>query len=116
MKAYSMDLRERVLAALDAGMTYDEVSLLFDVSRATVGRWRTRQRTTGSCAPGTSPGRPPGVATALDAGIVAQLMAHPDATLREHTACWNASRATPASPSSINRALIRANWTRKKSH
>jgi transposase len=114
MKAYSLDLRERVLAALDAGMTYDQASATFQVSRATVGRWRQRQRQTGSCAPRTSPGRPPRVAHALDAELIAQVAADPDATLREHAARWNTTQPTPASPSSIRRALARADWTRKK--
>lgn len=114
MQAYAMDLRDRVLAALDAGMTYDQASATFQVSRATVGRWRKRQRATGSCAPLPNPGRPAQVARALDAGIVALVSAHPDATLREHAACWNASNATSVSPSSVSRALRRANWTRKK--
>ena len=115
MQAYSLDLRERVLAALDAGMTYDQASATFQVSRATVGRWRQRQRNTGACIPRTSPGRPPRVAQALAVGLIAQVTAFPDATVGEHAARWNASNPTPASPRSISRALARANWTRKKS-
>ncbi|MEX2314215.1 MAG: IS630 transposase-related protein [Thermomicrobiales bacterium] len=114
MQAYAMDLRERVLAALDAGMSYDQTSTIFQVSRATVGRWRKRQRATGSCAPQTSPGRPAHVARALDAGSIALVTAHPDATLHEHATRWNATNPTSVSPSSVSRALRRANWSRKK--
>lgn len=43
MRAYSVDLRERVVAAVDAGMPRDEAARVFGVSRATIktsGRWR----------------------------------------------------------------------------
>ena len=114
MQAYSLDLRERVLAALDAGMTYDQASAIFQVSRATVGRWRRRQRQTGACLPRYSPGRPAQVARSLDAGMAAQLAAHPDATYAEHAAVWYAITGQQVSPSSIRRAVVRADWTRKK--
>jgi transposase len=114
MQAYSLDLRERVLAALDAGMTYEQASATFSVSRATVGRWRQRQRATGACLPRHSPGRPARVGAALDAGLAAQLAAYPDATYAEHAAHWQATTGQRVSPASIRRAIARAGWTRKK--
>lgn len=114
MRAYAMDLRERVLAALDAGMSYDEASMTFQIHRATVGRWRQRQRDTGACVPRPIPGRPRTVADDLDAGIVALVAAQPDATLAELTVQWNATHATPVSPSSVSRALRRTDVRRKK--
>lgn len=112
--AYSVDLRERVLAALDAGMTYDQASQTFDVSRATIGRWRKQQRETGSLVPRTSPGRPPVVATALAGGIRALIAADPDGTLAEHSRQWEAQTGQQVSPSSIHRAVVDAGITRKK--
>ena len=113
MEAYSQDLRERVLAALAAGMTYDQASATFQVSRATVGRWRRRQRETGACVPRTSPGRPARLGAALDADLVAQVRADPAATQAEHAARWTAAHPDlAASARSISRALARAEWTR----
>jgi transposase len=114
MQAYAIDLRERVLAALDAGMTYTQASMTFDVSVSAIVRWRRRMRQTGSCAPRTSPGRPAVVAQALALGIETQVAAHPDATLAEHAALWEATTGTPVSPSSVSRALVAARLTRKK--
>jgi transposase len=51
MKAYSMDLRERVLKDCDAGMSTREVALKFDVSESWVRRLKQRRRETGEVAP-----------------------------------------------------------------
>jgi transposase len=51
MKAYSMDLRERVLADCDAGMSTEEVAAKFSVSPAWVRRLLQRRRDTGEVAP-----------------------------------------------------------------
>lgn len=95
-------------------MTYDQASTTFQVSRATVGRWRTRQRTTGTVQPRPIPGRPRSVAAVLDAGIVALVQSQPDATLAELAQQWNATQPQPVSPSSVSRAVRRAGWSRKK--
>ena len=42
MRAYSMDLRERVVAAVDRGMTQDQAAAIFGVSVNTVGRYLAR--------------------------------------------------------------------------
>jgi transposase len=57
MNAYSKDLRMSVLAAVDRGTTYADVSSLFGVSLATIGRYARRRRETGEVAPRPSPGR-----------------------------------------------------------
>jgi len=54
MRALSMDLRERVLADSDAGMSTDEVSRKYRVSSAWVRRLKQRRRECGEIAP-----RPP---------------------------------------------------------
>src|SRR6266567_4305977 len=51
MRAYSMDLRERVFRDSDAGMTSVAVAEKFDVSRAWVDRLKQRRRETGEVAP-----------------------------------------------------------------
>jgi len=57
MRAYSRDLRQRVLAALARGMSRQQVVITFDVSLATLKRWVPLQRTAASLTPQTSPGR-----------------------------------------------------------
>ena len=48
MRAYSVDLRERVVAAVDRNMPRTEVATTFGVSLATIKRWLVRRRTTGT--------------------------------------------------------------------
>jgi transposase len=54
MRAYSMDLRVRVLAAVDAGDPTAEVAEAFAVSPAWVRRLVQRRRQTGEVAPRTA--------------------------------------------------------------
>jgi transposase len=51
VRAYSMDLRERIVAAVDGGMTQDQAAVTFGVSVNTVGRYLARRRDIGSLAP-----------------------------------------------------------------
>lgn len=51
MRPYSMDLRERVLAACDDGMETAEVAETFAVSQSWVRRLKQRRRESGSIAP-----------------------------------------------------------------
>jgi transposase len=51
MKAYSVDLRKRVLAALDRGMPRSELVTTFQVSLASLKRWHAARRDTGDFTP-----------------------------------------------------------------
>jgi len=64
MKAYSVDPRERVVAAVDAGEARPAIARLFRVSLATIKRYLQRRRATGGLLPGQSPGRTPELAPA----------------------------------------------------
>jgi transposase len=46
-KALSLDLRVRVLAAVQAGASHREAAERFGVSAASVSRWRMREREQG---------------------------------------------------------------------
>ena len=68
MRAYSMDLRERVVAACDAGdATREQIAARFSVSVSWIRDLMRRRRETGSIAPkprggarGAAPGGDPG--------------------------------------------------------
>ena len=47
----SMDLRTRLLAAIDAGMSCRSAAVRFGVAPSTAIRWQAQRRTTGSFAP-----------------------------------------------------------------
>ena len=49
-RPYSLDLRERVVAAVDAGATCREVASIFNVAVSSVVKWAGRKRSTGSAA------------------------------------------------------------------
>lgn len=114
MKAYSVDLRQRIMEAVDAGMPRTEAARLFRVSVATIKRYRQRRRATGGLLPGRSPGRTPEIAPAQYPALAAQIAAHPDATLAQHAATWRAEQGAAVSLWAVGRALVRAKITRKK--
>jgi len=114
MKAYSGDLRERIVKAVDQGVPRAEIVRLFNVSKATIKRYLKQRRETGSLAPKAIPGYTPKKIGALQRGLLPQLEAHPDAILEEHCRLWEAETGVKVSISTMSRAILRLNWTRKK--
>ena len=114
MKAYSQDLRQRVLRAIDAGQKQAEVAKTFAVSVATIKRYLKHRRETGHVVPTAIPGRPAKKGAVLQAHLRAQLEAHPDATREEHCRLFAATHGIQVSPASISRARAAVGWTRKK--
>ena len=115
MKAYSLDLRERVLAARQAGATQGAVAAQFSVSVSFVAKLERRQRTNGNVAalPGGR-GPAPGLGAAALVQLGDCLRQTPDATLDELRA-WLAALGGPAvSRSALGRAVQGLDWRRKK--
>jgi transposase len=84
MRAYSSDLRQRVLADCDAGMATAAVAAKYRVSASWVRRLLQRRRETGSTAP-TAQRRGPKPGWAENAPQIAQAVRErPDDTLQEH--------------------------------
>jgi transposase len=82
MHAYSMDLRERVLAACDSGQSNETVARIFDVSTAWIRRLKQRRRESGSVAPKVR--QVPAAPSQVHAESLRQLVTQrPDATLQE---------------------------------
>jgi transposase len=114
--AYSVDLRERVVAAFDrAGMTDQEAAALFKIGEATVRRWKRLKRETGALVrrPGGG-GNPPRVAPD-QYDVVREIVGEkPDLTDQE--VAWEFHRRTGRgiSRSSMNRVLLKLALTRKK--
>ncbi len=113
MAAYSMDLRERVVAACDEGLdTRAEVAERFSVSPSWVRRLLQRRRQTGSIAPRPhGGGQPPAFDGAAAERLRQAVAADPDATLKELAAAGGVACSTSA----VDRALRRLGITRKKS-
>ena len=115
MKQYSADLRERLLGAIDAGLSQAEAARLFGVSESTIKRWRRRRQETGGVVASPRSGRRRRVGREAEPALVAQVQAAPDATLDEHCAAWAATTGVRMSPATMSRALRRAGWPLKKS-
>jgi len=115
MKQYSVDLRERLLRAIDAGLSQAEAARLFGVGTATLERWRRRQREMGSVAPLSRQGRPRHIGPAQDAPLLIQAQTMRDATLAEHCARWEREQGVHVSAATMSRALARLGWPLKKS-
>ena len=114
MKAYSLNLREKVLRAVDQGYPRGEIVKLLGVSRATIKCYLKQRRETGDVAPKAIPGRPPKKLNSLQAELVAQLQAHDDLSLADQCRLWEQSHGVKVSPSTMNEAIKRVGWTRKK--
>lgn len=114
MSGYSLDLRQRVLAAVARGMPRQEVVTTFAISLGTLKRWLAKQRRGLDLTPSTPPGPQPAITPAHHAALRAQLEAHPDATLAQHAAVWNAAYGTTLSQWTLGRAIRSMGWTRKK--
>ncbi len=116
MKAYSTDLRERVVASVESGeCNIPQAARQYKVSEPSIERWLARQRKMGSCAPLPHAG---GVARKLataGATIRAAVKAQPDATLQE--LCERVEKETKikSDPSMMYRELVRLKLPRKKS-
>ena len=114
--AFSLDLRKRVLAAVDGGLSRTAAARRYQVGRATITEWVKLRRETGSFGARQSPGRPRTIALTDQDSLRAQLSAQPDASLRQHVADWSAQHPSQTiSMATMLRAIRRLNWTRKKS-
>ena len=114
MKAYSKDLREHILKAVDQGHPRAEIVRMFGVSLATIKRYLKQRRETGDLSPKAIPGRPSKKYAALQAGLVAQLEANADLTLQAHCQLWESTHGMWVDHTTMSRAIGRMGWTRKK--
>ena len=106
VRAYSMDLRERIVAAVDAGLTQSQAAARFGVSLRTVERYLARRRATGGLAPTEQRHGPePRQRRQLQAWLPGRLGTAADATLAEHAAAFLVAGGQPVSLSAMSRAI-----------
>ena len=115
MKAYSQDVRERVLQAIDRGYSRAEIVQFFGVLRASIKRYIKQRREDGHVRPKAIPGRPPTKRAQVEAAVLPQLQALTSATLEHHCAMWEQTHGERVSRWTMSRAIKRLGWTRKKS-
>src|SRR5262245_50235137 len=83
MATYSMDLRERVARAWDAGLDADSIAAKYAVSRAWVHRRMQRRRETGTVAPRKQTKVRERALAGQEGRLSALITAQPDATRAE---------------------------------
>jgi len=113
-QALSLDLRVRVLAAVEGGASHHEAAARFGVSAASVSRWRALARRQGDAQPGPLGGdRRSGRVEAQTRTILGLVEAVPDITIEELQRAL-ADRGLGFGYGTIQRFLIRHGLTRKK--
>jgi transposase len=111
-RAYSSDLRERLTAAVTAGMSRNEAADVFSVAISTAVKWMQRLRDTGSAAAKPSGGSTSPLEQHKER-ILAVVRERPDATLKEILAALRKA-GIHTSKSALDRFLARHKITRKK--
>jgi transposase len=81
-RAYSLDLRERVVARVASGRPVREVASVFGVSVSSVVKWSQRYRASGSAAAKAVGGRKPYALAGERAWLLNRISEKPDLTLR----------------------------------
>lgn len=103
-RPYSLDLRERVVDAVEAGQSCRLVAATFGVSVASVVKWSQRVRATGSAAAKPMGSKLQRILTCERDWILTRLAAEPDITLRA-LVCELQGRGVRASYGSLWRLL-----------
>ena len=116
MKALSLDLRQRISDALDAGQSQASVAQRFDVSRSSVERLACKKRQGHSLEPGKSPGKKPLVVQGQHEAFEQLAAARTDWTLQTLAAAWQQQAGGKAlSQATVLRTLRRLGFSYKKS-
>jgi len=113
MRALSMDLRRRVVAAYrNQEGSYSVLAARFAVSRAVVGKLVRQERALGTLEPQVHlRGRKPAIRGKKEAELLRHLKEHPDATLRERIEALGLD----CTVKTIWQTIRRLKWRYKKS-
>jgi transposase len=116
MNAYSLDLRLKVLDAVDRGIPGKEAARAFGVSMPTLERYLRRRWEGAGLAPGSSPGRTPSICSSVEERRVLwkQLEENDEATLERHCEPWENKRKVKVSVPTMSRAARKLGRTFKK--
>lgn len=111
--AYSLDLRERIVAAVAESQKHQDVATRFKVGVATVRRYLSRSRA-GELSAKTPPGRQAAIPETSYELLREQVRQHNDATLAKHCELWEKQQGVRISVAAMCRTLQRAELPRKK--
>jgi transposase len=115
-KSHSLDIRERVVAMVEAGHSCRAAARRFAIGDSTAIRVMQRRRKTGAISPPRQ-GRPlgRGKLAAYRSFLIAQVEASPDITMPELAERLDEAHGVRVPPSSLSRVLVAEGFTYKKS-
>jgi transposase len=114
MKAYSKDLRRKIVKALGRGMSKAEAARIFGVGISTVKRYAAKAQRGEPLEPGKAPGKRPKMDEQVRKLLEEDLKERPFVTLRERCDYVEAIGGVSVSRSTMCRAIARIGSTRKK--
>ena len=115
MSGYSVDLRERIVSAVEGGaISKAQAARTFSVSLSSVKRYVGKAQRGESLAPKKRPGSTPKLDEKASSLLAADLEERPYLTLRERCECIEAMTGLSVSRSTMCRAIARLGPTRKK--
>ena len=114
MKAYSMDLRRKIVEAVSSGTPKAQVARAFGVGLSTVKRYARRDERGEGLTPRKSPGKQRKVDATAQRLLERDLEERPTATLEQRRELLAGVAGVEVSDSTVSRALRRMGFSRKK--
>ena len=113
MKPYSEDLRRRIVAAVEGGMSKSEAARVFDVSLSSVKRYLRLAARQGSLAPRKGGGRPPKANAAIASLLEEDVNRRPYAAVWERAGFLRSVSGVRLSVSTVRRLLHKLGFSQK---
>lgn len=114
MRAYSLDLRQRVVEALQSGQRHKALAQRFDISLASVQRYARAWRERGHLAARPIPGRARALCPEQAQELEELLRSRTDWTLQSLAQAWQQQTGRGISVSALHRNLRWQDGTHKK--
>lgn len=111
-KAYSVDLRLRVVGAIDDGMSKMQAHRIYKVSRSTIDDWLSLREQTGSVQ--VMPSRAGRKGLHRHEAFAGFVLRHEHSTLEQMRTAWHEEKQQKLSLMAFSRALSALGYTRKK--
>ena len=113
IKAYSKDLRAKILEAVDRGMSKSEAARAFGVSRSSVKRYAAARREGRPLAPKKHPGSRPKLDESARKLLEANVVERPAITLKDRCRYLEEMVGVSVSESTLSRLLSRMGFSPK---
>jgi transposase len=113
MKAYSEDLRKKILQAVDRGMPKSEAAKTFGVSRSSVKRYAAARREGRPLTPKKHPGSKPKLDQSARELLEADVVARPSLTLKDRRRFLEEMVGVSVSESTLSRLLRKMGFSPK---